>query len=286
MVTATISKSAFAGDRLYQIRARRALPLLVRQARASQPIRYGDLAEELEMPNPRNLNYVLGAVGRAIQELEAEWKSRIPKLTSIVVNKYTGQPSDGIIEFLDYPDVYKSALPEVRRAMVKAAREEVYAYPHWSEVLHHWHLAAAGPVGSAPQPVRGGVPEGEAHRNLKTLVAAHPEVIGLGRFAKLVGIEAFLPSGDEVDVLFSSRNDLLAIEIKAHTASDAEITRGMYQCIKYAAVLRAKQRASQTQGDAQAWLVLGRSLPKSLIPLRNTLGVHVIDEIGTPCGSL
>jgi hypothetical protein len=44
------------GDKLYQERARRAMPILVRQALASQPIYYSDLAEELGMSNPRNLN--------------------------------------------------------------------------------------------------------------------------------------------------------------------------------------------------------------------------------------
>ena len=55
------------GDKLYQERARRALPLLVRQAQAHAKIYYLDLALELGMPNPRNLNYVLGSIGQALQ---------------------------------------------------------------------------------------------------------------------------------------------------------------------------------------------------------------------------
>jgi alkylated DNA nucleotide flippase Atl1 len=47
------------GEKLYQKRAKTALPYLVRQAKAGQKIYYSDLAKEIGMPNPRNLNYVL-----------------------------------------------------------------------------------------------------------------------------------------------------------------------------------------------------------------------------------
>lgn len=53
------------GEKLYQERARLTLPYLVRQAKAGQTIYYSDLAEEIDIPNPRNLNYVLGAIGNA-----------------------------------------------------------------------------------------------------------------------------------------------------------------------------------------------------------------------------
>ena len=46
-------------DKLYVQRARIALPILVRQAKNGECIFYSNLAEEIGMPNPRNLNYVL-----------------------------------------------------------------------------------------------------------------------------------------------------------------------------------------------------------------------------------
>ncbi len=73
------------GEKLYQKRARKALPILVRQAKAEQPIYYSDLAEELNMPNPRNLNYVLGAVGNSLKKLEKKWKEEIPLINVIVI---------------------------------------------------------------------------------------------------------------------------------------------------------------------------------------------------------
>ena len=46
MSTAIISEP-ISGTKAYQVRAREALPLLVRQAEAGAPIFYSDLAEEL-----------------------------------------------------------------------------------------------------------------------------------------------------------------------------------------------------------------------------------------------
>src|SRR5688572_14354087 len=95
METAQIARS-IEGDKLYQRRARLALPLLVRQAQAGSPIRYGELAAELGMENARNLNYVLGSVGQALEELSARWKEKIPGIQFLVVNKNTGLPGHGV----------------------------------------------------------------------------------------------------------------------------------------------------------------------------------------------
>ncbi|RZB38250.1 MAG: hypothetical protein SRB2_00596 [Desulfobacteraceae bacterium Eth-SRB2] len=56
MDTAKIS-APISGNKLYQIRARKVLPILVRQAEAGTTIYYSTLAEEIGIPNPRNLNY-------------------------------------------------------------------------------------------------------------------------------------------------------------------------------------------------------------------------------------
>lgn len=84
------------GDKLYQKRAHKALPILVRQAQAHEPIVYSDLADEVEMPNPRNLNYVLGSIGQTLVDLSKEWEEDIPPIQCLVLNKNTRQPREGI----------------------------------------------------------------------------------------------------------------------------------------------------------------------------------------------
>src|SRR4051794_2827561 len=99
METAKVAESIL-GDKLYQQRARLALPVLVRQALAESPIYYSDLAAELGMSNPRNLNFVLGCVGTTLEALGNKWNEAIPPLQCIVINKSTGLPGEGIGWFL------------------------------------------------------------------------------------------------------------------------------------------------------------------------------------------
>ena len=74
-MTSSIAK-IISGNSLYEKRARSALPILVRQALAKGKIYYADLAEELEVPNPRNLNCVLGCIGDALLELGELWQEK------------------------------------------------------------------------------------------------------------------------------------------------------------------------------------------------------------------
>lgn len=86
------SAEYLSGDKLYQQRARAALPLLVGQARMRKEIVYSDLAPQLGMSNARNLNYVLGYIGQALQSLSEEWDECIPPIQCLVVSKRTGLP--------------------------------------------------------------------------------------------------------------------------------------------------------------------------------------------------
>ena len=97
--TADLAKEIL-GEKLYQKRARQALPILVRQAEAKAPIKYEDLAAELQMPNPRNLNYPLGNVGAILGAISKEWGTTVPHLQSLVINKNTGLPGPGFDFFL------------------------------------------------------------------------------------------------------------------------------------------------------------------------------------------
>jgi hypothetical protein len=115
------------GDKLYQQRARSALPLLVRQATASTPIIYEDLAHELEMPNPRNLNYVLGSIGQTLLNLSKHWGIEVPPIQCLVVNKNTRLPGEGIGWFITDLSHYKKLSNKQRRQVVDAELQKIYA---------------------------------------------------------------------------------------------------------------------------------------------------------------
>ncbi len=103
--TAKVANSNFLeGEKLYQERARLTLPYLVRQAKAGQTIYYSDLAKEIDIPNPRNLNYVLGAIGNALIELGKKTESEIPPIQCVVINKQQELPGEGVGWFINSAD--------------------------------------------------------------------------------------------------------------------------------------------------------------------------------------
>jgi hypothetical protein len=97
-----------AGDKLYQVRARAALPLLVRQASQSATLYYSGLAPELGMANERNLNYVLGYLGTALEPLSKDWKETIPPIQCLVINKRDRIPGKGIGWFITKKRIFAS----------------------------------------------------------------------------------------------------------------------------------------------------------------------------------
>ncbi len=283
--TGEVSAGNLSGNKLYQARARKALPILVRQAVAGSTLLYGALAEELGMPNPRNLNYVLGAIGNQMLDLGEAWGESVPPIQALVINKASGLPGEGISWFAPDASGFKTASPRERRRIVYAMLSEVFGYTRWDKVLAACGLTARpGPL-TTVDPVstaggtRGGGGEGEAHLRLKEAVAAHPEWVGLPANTGPGRTEAPLRSGDSVDVLFSPPRARVAVEVKGVGAPEAEVARGMFQCVKYAAVLEAESSAEQVRVDCSAILALGDELPGTLRELRNTLGIDVFSNL-------
>ncbi|HEX8611129.1 MAG TPA: hypothetical protein VF800_07540 [Telluria sp.] len=282
MSTAKISAPMF-GDRLYQQRAQAALPLLVRQAKAGKPIFYSDLAEELGMPNPRNLNYVLGSIGQSMALLSDSWDKKVPPIQCLVVNRATGLPGEGIGWFLVKEEDFNALPLRQKRAMIEAELQHIFSYPYWSDVLAELSLpeVAASQSTIVAAAARGGFGGGEGteHKALKLYVARNPAIVGLPPSSAPGVSEHPLPSGDCLDVSFQHRKIWVAAEVKSSISSEADIARGLFQCVKYLAVMEAVQIATERPANARAVLVLGGPFPPSLITLRNLLGVEVIDAV-------
>ncbi len=281
MSTVKISEP-ISGDKLYRVRARLALPLLVRQAQAHAPIFYSDLAEELGMLNSRNLNYVLGSIGQSMQLLSKAWKEKIPPIHCIVISKATGLPGEGIGWFPIKKEAFSKLPPRQKRAIVDAQLQHVYAYPKWMEVLKVLSLKPTEAdftsfVSKASQWVGGG--EGERHKTLKEYVATHPESIGLKAGTPNGTNEHPLPSGDFLDVSFVHKKVWVAAEVKSAISTESDLIRGLFQCVKYRAVMEAVQIAKACPQSARALLVLESTLPRSLVALRNLLAIEVVEGV-------
>jgi hypothetical protein len=278
-VTAKQAKS-FDGDKLYQQRARAALPILVRQAKARETICYADLAAEMRIPNPRNLNFVLGSVGQSLLKLAREQGKDIPPIQCLVVNKADGLPGEGVGFFINKV-AYKAMSKRQRHAEVDAQLKKIFDYPHWDSVLTAFSMQPATQdfskiVREAAKGGRGGG-ESEDHKQLKTHVATNPDILGL-RASIANGVnEYILPSGDKLDVLFREGDEWIAVEVKSRISDDADLVRGLFQCVKYHAVLEAFLLSTGRPSNARAVLVVSRPFPYELLPLKNVLGVEVIE---------
>lgn len=270
------------GTKPYQVRAREALPILVRQARAEHPVPYKGLADELGMPNPRNLNYPLGLIGEALQELGHLWEQSIPPIQFLVLNKNKGVPGDAVTWYVPGVPDFKTLSLKQKRALLQVKLSEIYAFPRWEDVLEALGL----------QPIRLGFTEemathlyrlgvggeeSEAHRNLKNFVASNPALMN-PREQVFAQVEYQLPSGDSIDVLFKGRREWIGIEVKAANAPHNEIARGVFQCVKYEALLRAVLAVQDIEAEVRVALVIEGRFPEALISLRNSLGVEVIDR--------
>lgn len=270
----------FQGGKLYQQRARVALPILVRQAKAGTPVVYQDLAAEMQMPNPRNLNYPLGCIGDALIEVGARWGKDIPHIQALVVNKSSRMPGPGFDGFLTQQGNHWST-PRERRAIIETYWSKITSFPYWDRVLDELKLKPA-PVAIAPllaQASGSGGGEGPEHRAMKELVRKRPSLVGFEEAGATVSIEHYLPSGDSIDVFFSTVRTSYAVEVKPAGAPDHDIARGLFQCVKYRAVLEARAAFESDDRKVAAVLALGGKFPKSLIPLRNSLGVQVFDRL-------
>ncbi len=265
------------GDELYQKRARKALPLLVRQAQAQSKIYYSDLAPKLGMTNSRNLNYVLGYIGQALESLSREygWK-RIPPIQCLVVNKKTGLPGEGIWWF-KWEDDFRKWPRGKQRALVEAELQEIFSYPKWLEVLKTLglYMDYADVLSQAVSIRRGG--ESERHLKLKEYTRAHPEILQVAADAKVEKDEFLLTSGDSLDVLFRNDDDWIAVEVKSAISSPLDIYRGMFQCVKYQAVIEAYQITHNLPRSVRVILVLEGLFPTEFDDIKQKLGIEVID---------
>ena len=251
-------------------RSRAILPILVRQAMARQKIKYKDLGEELGLHH-RALRYPLGCIGDILSEMSERWPEEIPQIQGLVVNQKTGLPGDNVHFLRHRPD------PREKEAIVEAVLGKVFRYPKWLDVLEELGLSPAAPLNSQFEPPANGrsTRESEAHKRLKEYVAQHPESVGLNKSLAPGETERKLQSGDIPDVLFRDQNRRIAVEVKSHISGQDDLRRGLFQCVKYRALLRACRSLDGETYEADALLAIEGSLPKELIPVRNTLGIWV-----------
>jgi len=272
-------------NKLYVQRARLALPILVRQAKAGQTIYYGDLAAEISMPNPRNLNFVLGAIGNALIALENLLKlGKIPLINCIVINQTNHLPGEGIDFFIEKVNFSKLTKNQKKEALNRLLAE-IYSFPYWDRILMELNLKPIKinyniniNILNNKNKLRQGSGESQQHLDFKNYLAANPEILGIKSTFKVTS-EYIFPSMDAIDLRFENNSEIIGVEVKSKISDMADIFRGIFQCVKYKALLLADQKVNDKIPDCNVILALESKFPVELTGIKNLLGIEVIDDI-------
>ena len=256
-------------------------------------ITYQELAGRIDRLNKHGIGHghgmgdVLGKMGHLLQDLSGEWGESIPHIQSLVIQKtggLKGLPDDGIQVFWKgYPKLTKQEkFNKVHTEYVRIAEFG----SRWNKVLSSLSLSPiqySKQQGCSKGSKYGGGGESPEHKDLKIFLSKHPELVGVNKSGEPF-VEYSFPSLDAVDVLFKNKKRWVAVEVKSRISSEKDYERGLYQCVKYHALLEAMKKDDnyKVPEDIQVVLLLEKTLPQRYKQAATELNIKVIENIKAP----
>lgn len=261
--------------------------VLAHQGKTLTGITYEELARRIgffnkhQKPHPR-LGKILGKMGHLLETVDLGWQEDIPALQALVVVKRgrnKGLPDDGIKEFWKGYDQL-SRIEKEYKALAEWKDISDFG-SRWNAVLERLSLAPIE-FKSSPKKRFGSGGESPAHKALKEFVAHNPELVAVAAGAEVFP-EYALPSLDKIDVLFKTLVCWTAIEVKSAVSDNVldDYERGVYQVVKYSAILEAMRRDPKYSipESIKVFLVLETSLPASVASLAKRLQIQVLEGV-------
>lgn len=246
---------------------------------------YKELQEAMCIDNaPWRLGLQLGYIDDIFKHLSKEYGKEIPTLNALVCNKYSKLPSKGLsYVFKDYD----SWEPEKKRIFVQAQNQRAHEYDYtWvleklglqlPTMLNKKELVSARKKAHKRSP--GG--EGPLHKRLKEYIASTPSSIGVVKVLN-ADTEYLLLSGDKPDIRIETKDAIFAVEVKSAISDEDDIRRGIYQCVKYRAILEAEGAVEPHNKKIETLLVLAGEMPRRLRQISIILGIEFIDKFKLP----
>lgn len=253
-------------------------PVLIYWAKTGQTHHtYGDLSVAINRPKYHRFGHALAMLQDVIDELSASSNRNIPTLNSLLRNKTKGIPSDG---FNYVNKKYDKLDLAGKKIFIEGLNSRAIKYPYWDWVLAKLGLSPYAPLSDnevsliKTANIKHGTGEGKEHKELKEEICAHPELIGIKGVIK-AAVEYALPSGDKLDVYFELEDGTnIAVEVKPSTSDDSDIIRGIFQCVKYKAVLDAIQTVDSEGYEVKVIYVTARELSNLHSRLISVLSVN------------
>ncbi len=257
------------------------IPIMIRWAKNGETTRtYGDLLHALGYKTFSGIGHQLYNVQAVFDHLSKREGEKIPTLNSLVKNGQTMLPSDG---FAEVSPLYNNMDKAAKRIYVAGLDSEAIKYPYWDWVLDKLNLKPAKiftveELYNLSNHHYGSEGEGAEHKAIKEFICHNPNSIGVKDVYK-AEMEYNLPSGDRLDVYFELKNgNRVAIEVKPSNSPDEDITRGIFQCVKYKAILDAIRFLRCDNHENVVILVIAGRMSNQNHQLADGLGIRYVDS--------
>lgn len=262
---------------------------LVESAQKRNLLTYGEAKERLQdecrisVGYATNLKHIADELMKRFHCVDPS----LPLITALLVNKGTKLPGHGFRPFIarhfNKPRLYGEDIssPYYRR-MCHKAMEQAFDYGRrWNdayELTFETALLDDEDDRFKHKGRRGKGGEGRHHQKLRHWVFDNPKEISPKMRVMDKDMEFPLLSGDRVDVVYHAPMTVLAIEVKPKFCGKGEFVRGIYQCVKYRAVLEAQHIDSKHKVDVL--LVTEERLPKKQRELADRLKIkHSVHRV-------
>ena len=255
---------------------RQIIPILVGWAKHGKTDKtYGDLIHALGYSRYSGIGDQLGNVEKVLDKLRDVTGEDIPTLNALI--QKNGIPSAG---FKFVRSFYNSlTLPE-KKSLVAGLNARAVNYTKWNWVLDQLGLQPTKIFTEKELEQLGthyGGGEGEEHKALKKYICQHPECLNY-KDVVFAETEHPLPSGDSLDVYFElSDGKHVAIEVKPSIAPDQDICRGVFQCVKYNAVMDALRKIECKGYEIEVLLVTAGNFSSQNKVLAEELDVEYVE---------
>ena len=261
---------------------RKTIPILVGWAkRRATDKTYRDLISALGYTRYSGIGSILGNVELVLRKLrKVKGYKDVPTPNALVKSSKTDIPSHGF-EFVY--DNYGKLSDIEKKIFIAGINESAYNYSKWDAVLHELGLKNAillpqKQLDAIKNMQYGYGGEGIEHKTLKEYIYHNPKKLKL-RNIVLKETEYTLPSGDRLDVFFELGDGThVAIEVKPSSSPELDIIRGIFQCVKYQAVMEAFKKIECRKTEIKVILLIARELSSQERLLAEELEISYIEN--------
>lgn len=234
-----------------------------------------------------------GVIGNACEAYARSTGKKFPPINLLVVNQRYHIPGFGADSYVNrwlmrrgIGKKFEDLFLNEKQMIISEIHKSIFDFDEWPEVLQAFSLettsttvrpvvlTAAASAATGRNWATG--PESEQHKSLKRFILEHPTSVELSK--NITGeAEADLASGDRLDVFFRAVS--IAVEVKTSQASESEMLRGVFQSVKYKAVLGAQHIAEGKVPTGNCYLATDGVFPKRVKTLCDLLDVRYFERV-------